>query len=126
MKTATKIAPPNSLLVVSDLHGGIPPAVTRGPRLWWTPSCIMIGCLSFMDGETEVSLGRQEPHGATRPAFDGILDTPSKMVVVSTVEWTPILSTSVESTKTRVRIWTNHPTEPDDVWIAVGLTVGET
>jgi hypothetical protein len=87
MATSTRIAPPNSLLIISDPARGETPEMKRGPRIWVTPSCIAIGCLAFMDGETEVTLGKSadvDPGGA--PAFDGWLDTANRAVVVSTIE----------------------------------------
>jgi hypothetical protein len=75
----------------------------------------------FMDGETEVSLGNaSDVNSGTQTAFDGILETPNLSVVVSTVEWETILSAAIPTTKTRVRIWTNHPTEPDKVVVGLG------
>jgi hypothetical protein len=31
-----------------------------------------------------------------------------------------VLEAKVSATRTRLRIWTNHPSEPDDVYIGVG------
>jgi hypothetical protein len=73
----------------------------------------------FQDGETEVVLGRPL-NTKRRPAFDGFLETPGRKVVVWTNEWDKVLETSVPTARTRIRIWTNHPTEPDDVHIGVG------
>ena len=74
-----------------------------------------------MDGETEVTLcmvrdvNRREP-----PAFDAMLATPSRVVVVSTVEHETILEQPVLATFTRVRIWVNDPKFPDKVIIGLG------
>jgi hypothetical protein len=74
-----------------------------------------------MDGETEISLGDiRDANLNVQPAFDGILDTPNFSVVVSTVERKTVLSSSVPGTRTRVRIWVNHLTEPDKVQIRLG------
>lgn len=75
----------------------------------------------FMDGETRVTLGDAVAVNAIDPpAFDGILDTPSHTVILSTVEHKTILHSAVPNIQTRVRIWTNHPTEPDQVLIGLG------
>jgi hypothetical protein len=121
MHNTIRIAPPNSLLFVSDVDGGTPPEITRRGRLWTTSSCIAVGCLAFMDGETEVSLGQArdvDPGG--QPAFDGVLETPNRAVMVSTAEGEKVLDAGVPGKSTRVRIWTNHPTEPDRVIIGLG------
>lgn len=121
MASSIKIAPPNSLLFVSDRDGGNVPEITRHRDLWWTPSCVVIGCLAFMDGETDVVLGGvADVDPGTVPVFDGILETPNRSVVVSTVGWNPALWAEVISQKTRVRIWTNRVREPDNVVIGLG------
>jgi hypothetical protein len=75
----------------------------------------------FMDGETEVTLGNSnEVAPSAKPAFDGMLETPNHSVVVSIVGWKTILSSPVAGGTTRVRLWTNHPTEPDKVFIGLG------
>jgi hypothetical protein len=72
------------------------------------------------DGPTEFVLGpTREVDPGDRPAFDGQLETPNCAVVVSTVERELLLSENVPTKRTRVRIWVNHPTEPDKV--IVGL-----
>jgi hypothetical protein len=73
------------------------------------------------DGETEVTLGAArevDPHHL--PTFEGPLATPNGAVVVSTVEGKSILETRVPSPNTWVRVWGNHPTEPDKVIIGLG------
>jgi hypothetical protein len=92
----------------------------KGQRIWVTPSCIAVGCLAFMDGETEVTLGASaevDPGGIV--AFDGLLDTSNRAVVVSTIEGETVLRANVTGARTRVRIWTNDPSEPDEVVIGL-------
>ena len=90
-----------------------------GSRIGSTPSCIAVGCLMYQDGETKVTLGHQHRNDG-RPAFDGYLDTPHRKVAVWTIEWDMVLETSVPTTRTRIRVWTNHPTEPDDIGVGEG------
>ena len=71
------------------------------------------------DGETRITLGNPTKT-SYRPAFDGFLDTPDCTVAVWTVPWEKMLEAKVPTTRTRLRIWTNHPSEPDDVYIGVG------
>ena len=121
MPSSIKIAPSNSILFISDPGGGRIPEITRERRIWSTTSCIAFGCLMFQDGETDVTLGNvREVSSGGPPAFDGILETPSRSIVVSTVEHTSVLGCAVSNTSTRVRIWTNHPTEPDEIIIGLG------
>ena len=120
MASTIRIAPPYSLVFISDLDGGTSPECIGETCLWATPSCIAVGYLMFQDGETQVTLGRaQEVNPGGRPVFDGLLETPNKPVIVSTAEHETLLDIRVHNTSTRVRIWSNHPTEPDKV--VVGL-----
>ena len=121
MHTSTRIAPPNSLLFISDPSGGVSPNFVEGRLILSTSSCISIGCRIFADGETLVSLGpATELDPGEPPAFDGMLATPNRAVVVSTVERHTVLQTSVPDTRTRVRIWVDEPVEPEKVMVGVG------
>ncbi len=40
-----KIAPPNSLLFISDAEGGRPPIPVLGAQILATDSCVSIACL---------------------------------------------------------------------------------
>lgn len=121
MATSTKIAPPNSLLLISDRDSGKVPEITRGRDLWSTDSCVVVGCLAFMDGETDITLGvATDVDPGTPPVFDGKLETPNLSVVVSSVEWNTILWAQVMNKQTRIRIWTNRSREPDKVVIGIG------
>lgn len=109
------------MIVISDLDGGVPPEPVLGPLILATSSCITVGCLAEMDGETEITLGAADsvaPKGP--PAFDEDLETPSGAVVVSTVAYEEVLRTSTPTPRTRVRIWINHPREPDRIVIGLG------
>jgi hypothetical protein len=118
--TTIKVAPPNSLLFISDISGGALPDFEEGKLILATASCVSVGCLMYQDGETELAMGElQEVAFGGAPAFDGILDTPSRSVVISTVEWQTVLQANVPDIKTRIRIWVNHPTEPDRIGVAL-------
>jgi hypothetical protein len=120
MSQSTKIAPPNSLLVISDRNGGKPPYPVWGAQILSTPSCVTVACYPSQDGETEVTLGAAhivDPR--TRPAFDSMLETPSHVVVVSTIEGETILREPVGAPFTRVRIWVNNPKFSDKVIIGL-------
>lgn len=109
------------MLFVSDVAGGLVPDIARDRHIWATSSCIVFGCLMFLDGETDVVLGSWDEVAINSyPSFDGTLDTPNRMVMVSTVGWEVVLKMAVPKAKTRVGIWTNHPSEPDNVIIGLG------
>lgn len=72
-----------------------------------------------MDGETELTVSTEDTVPEA-PAFDGILDTPNKAVEVSTSEKQILMRCDVASRFTRVRVWTDHPTEPEKVFVTLG------
>jgi hypothetical protein len=114
------IRPVNSLLFVSDPAGGVVPEWIQGTLVLATPSCISVSCHPEQDGPTEVILGKaRDVDPGDHPVFDGELETPGRIVVISTVERKTVLETRVPDTHTRVRIWLNHPRWPDKV--IVGL-----
>lgn len=87
-----------------------------------TKDCINVSCLYWNEGDTSITLGPFEelaPQPAP-PKFDGVLATPEHRVFLFDANIPEILSMDVPETRTRVRIWTNHKTEPDDVIIALG------
>ena len=113
---SVKIAPPNSLLFISDPDGGEPPYPVRGEQILATDSCISIACFPSVDGETSVTLGPAfEVNPGEATAFDGSLKTPSRSVVISTVDRKTILVEKVPDTTTRIKAWVNKPSMPDQI-----------
>lgn len=84
--------------------------------------CINVGCLYWNEGDTTITLGSFEELNPQPgpPKFDGMLETPAHRVDLFDANMPEILSMEVPGSRTRVRIWTNHPTEPDNVVIALG------
>lgn len=121
MKQTIKVAPSNSIVFVSDTDGGIAPEAFRYDPIMSTPTCIVVGTLMQDDGDTAVTLA---PFGDVArsdvSAFDGMLETPTGQVVVSVVDRTVLLEGRSGSACTRIRVWTNHPSEPDEIVIAYG------
>ncbi len=124
MAQAISIAPPNSLIFVSDPNGGSvpdPDKIAREAGITATDSCVVVCCLAEMDGKTEITMGLADdvdPGGD--PGFDGILATPTRAVVVSTVGFDTLLEANAPNLQTRIRVWTNKPKEPDKVVVGIG------
>ncbi len=96
------------------------PEIKKGSSIWSTPTCIAVGCTPDVDGETRITIGASRQVGLEEiPAFDGELETPSRMVGVEVVPRKRVLEQPVPGSRTRVRIWVNHPIEPDN--IVIGL-----
>jgi len=86
-----------------------------------SPLCVNIPAMYWNDGDTSVTLGHfDEVAQARQPDFDGLIATPERELVIFDAEMPEIMKTSVPTQETRVRIWMNHPTEPNDVVIAFG------
>ncbi|WP_342359662.1 hypothetical protein [Terrarubrum flagellatum] len=119
VKVNLRIAPPHSILFLSGPKGGV--AAEFEDRLFlFSPTCISFRCLMEHDGETDVTIGdSSEIEQITVPNFDEILRTPDKVVMLSMVAWKSLTKIAVETKQTRVRIWVNHPIEPDQVVIAL-------
>jgi hypothetical protein len=49
-----------------------------------------------------------------------MLETPNKVVLLFDAEVDEFMSIRVPTSQTRIRVWINHPTEPDEVIIAAG------
>jgi hypothetical protein len=120
MKKLIRMAPPNSMFFFQDAGGGKYPEIDqRLLRIWSTESCIITATLAFMDGETELIVSTEDaPPGA--PAFEAMLKTPSKILEVSTSENETLMRCNVAGNSTRVRVWSDHPSEPEHLFVALG------
>ena len=88
-----------------------------------SPDCINIPALYWNDGDTHVIFGPDsEIIKAGQPDFDGILNTGNKEIILFDALEPQFAIAHVPSEKTRIRIWMNHPTSPDQVVIPPFLT----
>lgn len=125
MKKIIKVAPPNSQFYLEGGIGRKFPNIDdiddRPVWIWSTRSCILVGCLCFVDGETELMISNSADDALrTSPTFDGVLDTPNRIFQVSTSESEILFRTDVPGHFTRVRIWTDHPREPEHILAVLG------
>jgi len=117
---SAKVAPPNSLVLISDSSGAEIPETMAGSLIASTNSCIAVGCQSDVDGETEFTLGTtREVDPGDKPVFQGMLKTPNRRVAVRSVLGHTILETPVTQEQTTVRVWVNDPKEPDRVIVGI-------
>lgn len=83
--------------------------------------CINMGCLNAQDGDTLVFLGwATELARSDKPIYDGLLNTQGGLVLLLDANMPEILSMTVPTPETRVRIWANRLLEPDKVHIGLG------
>jgi hypothetical protein len=127
MIESARLAPPNSIVVVEDISGGEVPDLVRGSCIAATATCITIGTLCEIDGETEFRLGaRRELDPGSPPIFRGRLETPSRKLAIRSVPMTVgsrlgdvVLEMPVPQTETTISIWVNRPDEPDQIIVGV-------
>lgn len=126
MQRMIKINPVNSLAFLSSEQGWEPPLLTReallqGQQVFATSSCLAVTCYPEQDGPTEVVIDDgaiDNPVGQL--AFDGFLDVPDRILVLSTAENEVLLSFPLQTPRVRVRIWTSHPRWPEKLTIGLG------
>ena len=91
------------------------------PGIFSSPDCIKVPALYWNDGDTSVTFGPILEITETRdPDFDGILNTPNNELILFDAIEPEFASAKVPSTKTRIRVWIDHPIEPENVVIAWG------
>lgn len=121
MALTKRMAPPNSVVLVSDLDGGEIPKTMGGSLVSATSTCVAVGCLSEDDGETEFTLASlAEVDRADKPVYEGMLRTPKRHVVIRSVLGEHLLELPVLQEVTKIKIWANDLKEPDNVLIGVG------
>lgn len=117
---SVRIAPPNSVVLVVGSDDAEIPTSMGSSVISASPSCIAVGCLAADDGETEFTLGSsREVDPGGEPAFVGGLDSPKHKVAIRSVLGHTILETPVTKSQATIRIWVNHPSEPDAVRVGV-------
>jgi hypothetical protein len=105
-----KVAVPNGLLFVKDSMIADVPNEDYGNAapVWSIPTCLVVCCLIDCEGETDITVGAVtdilQQH---KPVFDGILETPSRKLVLDLVSQEKVLEVGVPSPKNRVRVWTD-------------------
>lgn len=112
------VAPANSVVFVADPNGHYDvPLDTGSALITATSSCIAVGTLAEMDGETTLKLSRSHDNASGELAFDGNLETPSRTVAIVDSSNKSFLSMAVTNATTHVKIWVNDSNEPNLILI---------
>lgn len=120
MQKAT-VAPEYCSFYIAGVRNVSIPFDADGNGLAATQTCINVGCLYWNDGDTTIVLGPiDEVARPGAPSFDGILETPDRVILLFDANLPDIMHAAVPDRRTRVRIWKNHKTEPDEVVIGFG------
>lgn len=120
MTVETRLIAPEYLSIYIAGRAGVDvPLETDRLGIFASQKCVNVPAYDWNRGDTNVTFGPfSEINNPNKPAFDGVVDTPSKRLVVYGALEPEYFSTPVPSTKTRIRIWMNDPIEPTNVVIA--------
>jgi hypothetical protein len=121
MKKEIRLAPKNSVILIMDQSIGEIPKAMNKALVAATPSCIAVGTLCEYDGETLISLsdGVLPPGANMFLVFDGVLRTPTRKLSLCSVLDEALIALDVPTERTRVQIWANDNTEPDQIHVVV-------
>lgn len=112
---------PNGLLFICDRDSKDYPDVDGKGSFWRTPSMIALACEIDCEGPAEVVIGPMDRVSQpSAPLLDDVIETPSLLLTFELVPNTIVLETLVKGVTTRLRVWTNHPSQPD--MIVIGLS----
>jgi hypothetical protein len=115
-KREVTVKAPNSLILVGDPDGQ-PPVSMADKLVAATTSCVAVGTLSQPDGATRLRLFGATDDLPERLAFEGLLQTPNRLVAVRNVLGETYLEKHVSAAVTSVQIWVNDLSEPDDICV---------
>jgi len=119
-----KVAVPNCLLFVRDSKITDIPDVDYGEAApaWSIPTCVVVNCLVDSEGETDITVGAANRVSPDRKLiFDGVLETPSRKLVLDLVSDEVVAEVGVPSAKNRIRVWTDgHHECAERVVIGIG------
>lgn len=116
------ISPPNSIILVMDHQAGVVPDTLGRKLVAATPTCVAVGTLAELDGETTVVLTDQPVQDLAKGdvlVFDGTIAVPSKELSVVTALDQKLVSIPIDRDDARLRVWTNDPTEPSHIVVGV-------
>lgn len=114
MRESITLSPPNSLIFVMDHEAGVLPDQITEDLVAATSSCIAVGTLSEVDGETTIVLTDILDQGeAIDLVFFGALSTPNLELSVCDVNNEKLLTIPVLQSSTAVKIFVNDSAEPD-------------
>jgi hypothetical protein len=122
MRQEVRVAFQNALMVVMDPTVGEPPEFLGGRLVAATASCVVVGTLAPMDGETLVTITTSATQHAPdgKLVFEGVIEAPNGTLAVCTVTGESLISADVPRPRVRIQIWANDASEPDVIHVVVG------
>lgn len=115
--TEVRLSPPHSILFILDPTAVADVPDVSGDLVSATSSCVAIGTLAEMDGETTVILEKAVSDPSGHLVFNGEITTPSRRLAVTRSDVSLVSELAVSKDRARLRIWANDPSEPDLITI---------
>ena len=107
---------PNALVVIMDPTAGVVPRSMGNAAVASTDSCVVVGCLSEVDGETDITLGDMDQiNTGDHLLFTGEMKTPNRKIALLSSHNETLLEVPTPRQVTSVRIWANDLAEPNKV-----------
>lgn len=108
-----------AVLLLGDRNGKFPRTM-EGKLVASTESSIAVTCIPDADGDTEIIVGSSEEI-ATDDAlvFDGVVCLPTQTFIIRPVVGPELYVYPHRIDSIALRVWANHPAEPDRITIAI-------
>lgn len=121
--TSITLSPQNSLIFVMDHSSGELPEAINGQSVAFTDSCVAVGTLCEVDGETTITL-TDSLEGVRRDqmVFDGVLNVPQRELAVCSAANERLLTMKLPRPEARVQIFANDASEPDQIVVFVDVS----
>jgi len=114
------ISPAHALILIMDPEIGVVPDSMARNLVSMTSSCVAVGTQSPIDGPTRICFSTELQNTSNlKKVFCGFLETPNKVLKVCDVNGDVELETFVTSERTRVEVWVDDLSEPQNIEILV-------
>jgi len=106
-----------------DHSSGELPEAMNGQLVAFTDSCVAVGTLSEVDGETTITL-TDSLEGVQRGqlVFDGVLKVPQHELAVCSAADERLLTLKLQRSEARVQVFANDASEPDRIVVFVDIS----
>jgi len=120
MNETVRLSPPNSLIFIMDHASGVLPDDITVGLVAATPSCVAVGTLPEVDGETSITFtDSMDVIDASDLLFSGVISTPNHELSVCSASDERLLTISVLQPSTQIKVFANDRSEPDRIMILV-------
>lgn len=121
MKQSITMRPSNSLIFIMDYSFGKLPEFMSGNLVAFTDSCVAIGTLSEVDGETTIVVTDSllDVQSTERLVFDGVVATQGGELSVCSTTNEKLLTVKRSNRNIHVKVFANDASEPDKIVVLI-------